>query len=61
MTNEDKRKYYDLNKVHISYGRWSDKSKCSKCDTKNDKYMVFIGGGQLSNLWGTCCEDCLHI
>jgi len=58
MTEETKRKYYENNRVHIQHGSWSRTSTCAKKDcTNHDKYMIFVGGSQLSNLQDIVCEE----
>lgn len=57
-TEEVRKKYLESNKVHVQYGSWSDKPCCFKKNCKKkDKYMVFVGGHQLSNLQGCSCSD----
>lgn len=58
MTEQQKRKYYEANRVHIQNGSWSNTSTCAKEDCQNhDKYMIFVGGSQLSNLQDIVCEE----
>lgn len=64
MTNEDKKKLWDANKVHVAHGCWSNTSTCDSdgCDCKkSQKYMIFIGGSQLSNLWSCVCDEHLPL
>lgn len=58
MTQQEKNKIYDAFKVHIQHGSWSSNSTCAKENCKNhDKYMIFIGGTQLSNLNDIVCKE----
>jgi hypothetical protein len=52
------KEYYEFYKVHVIHGSFSDTSHCCKENCQNhDKYLVFIGGSQLSNLEANCCSE----
>lgn len=59
MKDEAKKKLYEVYRVHVAHGCWSPDSKCNTCKDQHDRYMVFVGGSQLSNLHGNFCDQCL--